>query len=92
MKWLLLIAAAVTVSACAANGQVRTVEVKVPTAADCVPPDLPGAPSYPDTDDTLLRAADAAERYRLLILGREVRISRLGVLEGVVGACKGAPE
>lgn len=70
---------------------VRTVTVKVPVTAPCVPDSLPDAPAYPDTDGRLRAAPDAADRYRLLILGREVRIARLGVLEGVVAACREAP-
>lgn len=91
MKATLAMIAAAALTACAPAG-VRPVDVAVPVAADCVPPRMAPAPSYPDTDATLVRATDAAERYRLLILGREVRIERLGVLEGVVAACRGAAE
>lgn len=62
--------------------------VKVPVAVPCVPAEMPPAPGYPDTDAALLRAPDAPERYRLMILGREARIARLGVLEPVLEACK----
>jgi len=65
-----------------------TREVLVPVATPCVPSDLPPQPHYPDSDDALLGAVDSAERYRLVLLGREVRISRLGLLEGVTAACQ----
>ena len=67
---------------------VRTVEVKVPVSEACVPPSLPHPRPYPDTDENLLGAQDSAERYRLLILGREIRIARIGVLESVIEACR----
>ena len=77
------------VAACAsAPTAMRTVQVAVPVATACVPASLPAAPGYPDTDHALVRAPDAAERYRLLIIGREIRIARIGVLEALVEACK----
>ncbi len=79
----ILIVAALAVSACASQR-----EVLVPVATACVPSDLPLSPQYPDTDDALLSAADSAERYRLVLLGREERIARLGLLETVIHACQ----
>lgn len=76
------------VAGCSRPGAVRPVTVKVPVAVSCVPASLPDAPAYPDTDGRLLAAPDAADRYRLLILGRELRVARLGVLEGVAAACR----
>lgn len=89
MKWAALLIAAVALTACTGTGPVRTSRVLVPTVANCVPGNLPAKPTYPDTDPALLGAADAAERYRLLIVGREIRVARLGTLEGVVEACAG---
>lgn len=91
MKVAPLILMSALLAACSTTGPVAPPsKVVVPVAADCVPPHMPPAPSYPDTDPALVRASDAAERYRLLILGREVRVARLGLLEGVVDACRGA--
>lgn len=89
---LLALILAGLVAGCSDSTALRTVTVKVPVGVNCVPSDLPAAPDYPDEDRALLSAPDAAERYRLLILGRELRIGRLGLLEGVAHACQeGAP-
>lgn len=69
---------------------VRTVEVQVPVAIPCVPPSLPLSPAYADPDSELRTAVDPAERYRLVLVGREQRIARLGVLETVIDACRSA--
>ena len=61
--------------------------VTVAVSSPCVPSTLGPAPAYPDTDAALLAAPDAAERYRLLGQGRELRIGRLGQLETVVAGC-----
>ncbi len=71
---------------------VRTVTVKVPVAVECVPATLGAAPSYPDTDDALRAAVDAAERYKLVAAGRLLRDARLGEVEPVLLACRGASE
>ncbi len=84
----LLLLLAGLVAGCGNQTAVRTVTVKVPVAQPCVPASLPDAPAYPDTDGRLRAAPDAADRYRLLILGREIRIARLGLLEGVAAACR----
>jgi hypothetical protein len=68
--------------------RVRTVEVAVPTRAECVPANLGSAPIYPDTDIALRAAPDAAERFRLLAQGRGVRVVRLAELESVVEGCR----
>jgi hypothetical protein len=66
---------------------VTTVEVPVPVVAPCVPKSLASAPDYPDTNDALRAAPDAADRYRLLGAGRLLRSARLNELEGVVAGC-----
>jgi hypothetical protein len=66
---------------------VTTVEVAVPVAVGCVPPNLAAAPTYPDTDQALKSAPDAASRYQLLYAGRKVRTGRLGELEPIVAGC-----
>lgn len=67
--------------------EIRTVEVKVPTAISCVPANLPAAPVYPDTREALQAAGAAPERYQLMAAGRELRIVRLRDLEAVVATC-----
>lgn len=90
MKTLLpLIATTVLLGGCAAREPVvRTVTVKVPVAIECVPVTLDPSPSYPDTDDALLAAPDAAERYRMLFLGRLLRDARLSEVESVIMSCR----
>lgn len=63
------------------------IEVVVPVATGCVPPNITPAPVYPDTDDALKSAIDAAERYLLLYAGRKLRDARLGELEPIVSGC-----
>ncbi len=71
---------------------VRTVTVNVPVAVTCVPAQLAAAPDYPDTAAKLKAAQDAAERYQLVVAGRELRIARLGELEPVVAGCRTAAQ
>lgn len=66
---------------------VTTVQVPVAVAAPCVPATLGAAPAYPDTDEALVAAPDAAVRYQLMGAGRKVRIGRLNELETVVAGC-----
>lgn len=63
------------------------VKVAVPVVGTCVPANLPDAPAYPDTDEALKAAPDAASRYQLLGAGRPLRVQRLKELEIVVGGC-----
>ena len=67
--------------------EIRTVTVNVPVPQPCVPAELSPAPTYPDTDDALRAAPDAAERYRLVAAGRLLRITRNEILETVVKGC-----
>ena len=94
MKTLTLIAATVLLAGCGAKPEpvVRTVTVNVPVAIECVPVTLAEPPSYPDTDDALLAAPDAAERYRLLFFGRLLRNARLSEVESVILSCRGEPK
>lgn len=66
---------------------VTTIQVPVPVAAPCVPASLGAAPAYPDTDDALVAAPDAAVRYQLMGAGRKLRTGRLNELETVVAGC-----
>lgn len=67
---------------------IKTVEVLVPgPAVPCVPKQLGGPPTYVDSDEALLNAKDAAERYQLLYAGRMQRKARLGEVEPVVASC-----
>lgn len=87
---LVLLPLIILVSACSHKPEpiVRTVTVKVPVAIECVPATLDPTPSYPDTDEALRSAYDAAERYALVAAGRLLRDARLAELEGVVLACR----
>lgn len=67
---------------------VRTVTVKVPVAVSCTPATLTAPPEYPDTDEALRNAVDAAERYMLVAAGRMLRDARLGELEPVIQNCR----
>jgi len=91
MKWTLVLSIAL-LCGCGTNtpppAVIRTVEVKVPVKQPCVPAGLDGAPSYPDTNDALLSAGDAAARYLLMGAGRALRIARLSELETVVAGCR----
>lgn len=77
-------------AACATKPEpmIRTVEVKVPVAADCVPKALAGPPAYPDTVQALKAAPGAADRYQLLAAGRLLREQRLAEVEPVIAACR----
>jgi hypothetical protein len=90
MRTAAILAATVLLSACAGKPEpvIRTVTVNVPVAVDCVPATLGAAPAYPDTDEALRAAPDAAERYRLLFLGRLLRDARLGEVEPVIQSCR----
>jgi hypothetical protein len=83
-----------TLGGCALTGQtspepiIETVTTEVPVYTSCVPSEVKGPPLYPDTDRALLDADDAAERYRLLVLGRSARNERLTDLEIVVQNCR----
>ena len=67
---------------------VRTVEISAPVAVSCVPDSLGGPPDYPDTDEALRAAPGPAERYQLLIAGREARKARAGETEPVIALCR----
>lgn len=72
--------------------RVVTVEVAVPVPSPCVPANLGPAPEYPDTDEALRAAPDAATRYLLLGAGRLLRIARANEVEPVVAACPRAAQ
>lgn len=67
---------------------VRTVEVKVPVAAACVPESFPKPPEYPDSDKALKAAPSGAERYQLIQAGRILRVQRAAEVEPMVEACR----
>lgn len=67
--------------------------VRAPSTAEsaqrgCIPKNLPPEPRYPDTDQVLLKAGGAADRYQLIAAGRLLRIDRLGLLERLVAGCR----
>lgn len=85
------IIATIALSGCAAKPVepiVRNVFVDRPVAVSCIPAALDAAPAYPDTNEALQRAADAAERYALIAAGRLLRDARLGELEPLVYLCR----
>lgn len=92
----LLLAAAGTVSlgACATRPEpepepvVRVQYVDRPVAVPCVDERVGGPPVYTDSDDALRAAPDAAERYRLVSLGRIERTARLEILEAALSVCR----
>lgn len=91
--WSTIIPVALLLAGCATKPTerpepiIRTVEIRVPVAAHCVPATLSPAPAYPDTDAALKSAAGPDERYWLVVAGRLIRIARLGELETVVAGC-----
>lgn len=66
---------------------VRTVRVEVPVPVPCAPAGIGDAPAYADENAALRNAPDAAERYRLLFIGRDQRAARLAELEAMREAC-----
>lgn len=85
-----VIAATLLLTACGHQPEpiVRTVTVIKPVAVACIPATLDPAGSYPDTDEALRSAVDAAERYALVAAGRMLRDARLGELEPIIQACR----
>jgi hypothetical protein len=59
----------------------------MPVVSGCVPNGLAATATFPDTDEALRSAPDAASRYQLLWAGRAVRDARISELETVVGGC-----
>lgn len=93
MKALILLA--LPLAACATKPIERpqpivvTKEVVVPgPPVACVPKNVGAAPSYPDTDQALRAAPDAAARYQLLGAGRPLREARLREIEPVIASCR----
>lgn len=92
LKALLLIPAA-ALAACAHQPDARPepiltpIDVAIPVSTGCVPANLASPPEYPDTDEALKSAPDAAARYQLEHAGRKVRKARLAELEPIVAGC-----
>ena len=80
-------------AACGGAGKARPepilmpVEVVLPTTNGCVPANMAPAPDYPDTDDALRQAPDAAARYKLVFAGRKLKNARLNEVEPVIASC-----
>jgi hypothetical protein len=72
--------------------QLRTIYVETPLMVACIPDTLEAAPDYPDTDERLRAAPDAAVRYQLLFAGRQLRVARLNEVEPVIETCRQAGE
>lgn len=93
MKFLYALPLLFVLGACGAAEQARPepitvpIEVLTPVPAACVPDTLGPPPAYVDTNPVLRAAADAAERYQLVLAGREQRIARLNEVEPIVAAC-----
>lgn len=76
-------------AACApTQPEVRIEYVEVPVGVACIPRTLADPPVYSDSDDALAAARDAAERYLLLIIGREERKARAAEVEPAVAECR----
>lgn len=82
-----------TLTAC--GREVAPPPVAVPVVVDkavavsCVPSNYQReAPEYPDTNEALRAAPDAAVRYQLLWAGRSLRIARERENEAVISGCK----
>lgn len=90
--WVAMVIPMILLSGCATapvEPPVRTITVNVPVPAACVPDTVVReAPVYPDTDEALRSAVDAAERYLLVFAGRELRQARLNTLEPTVEGCR----
>lgn len=86
----MLLAGCAHAPAAAPEPALAPIEVDRPVAASCVPANMADAPEYPDTDQALKTAPDAAERYQLLYAGRKVRTARVNELEPVIAACRKA--
>lgn len=76
-------------TACATTEpRIEVREVKVPVALPCVSDRVSDPPVYPDTDEALKAAPDAAARFSLLAAGRVLRNQRLRELEPVIKVCR----
>jgi hypothetical protein len=84
--------AALVLVSCGSNvkpePEIRIQRVEVPVAVACVPESLPGPREYPDTDEALRAATDAAVRVGLIVAGRELRTQRLAEVEPVIAGCR----
>lgn len=89
MRWIALLL--LPLAACnTTQPRIVTREVKVPVVQPCVSERVARAPTYPDTDDALREAPDAAARYSLVSAGRLLRDQRLAEIEPVLEACRGS--
>lgn len=71
---------------------VRTVEVRVPVVVPCPALERLGPrPNYPDTNPALTAAIGIADKVRLLLAGRVLRMAREDAAEAAMQACA-APE
>lgn len=88
---LMVLGATLTLTACgttAREPEIRTVYVDRPVRMSCVPSNLPPPPSYRVGRSDLAAAPDAAERYRLAVVGFQERDARLNEVEPVVETCR----
>ena len=92
MHRLTILALAAALAGCATTTPpepvVRTVEVRVPVAVQCVPKGTPEPPAYVDTDAALKAAAGPEDRFQLLAAGRIQRIQRQAVTEPILRSCR----
>jgi len=86
LYWLLPISLMLFGCAGAPQTVVRTVEVSVPLPVPCVVATGP-EPFYSDTPETVKAAPNLAERVRLLLLGRNERISYILKLQAASAGC-----
>lgn len=82
------ILAALTLTACASTPapriEYRDVKVAIPVKCAINPGQ---DPTYPDTDEAIKAAPDIAEKVRLLLAGRFLRIGREAELKAAVAGC-----
>lgn len=68
---------------------VQLVEVKVPQPVPCPAlAQLGQEPAYPDTDEAIKAAPNVAERAKLYVKGRTLRVQRLAEYTAAALACQ----
>ncbi len=66
--------------------QFETITVRVPVSQPCAQ-DVGPAPTWPDTRETILAAANVGERIKLLLQGISEREQRLNDVEAAYAGC-----
>lgn len=92
MKTTIVVGLCLMLAMCATTPepQIVTKLVSVPTAVACVPDTVGDPPAYPATQSALQAAANAAERYILVVRELVLRRARDAVTEPVIVGCRNA--